>query len=231
MNRPQLPLSLRLPADQRFEAFHDPEAVALPLLRAVAAGAAQDWVYLDGPAGSGKTHLLLASCAEADALGRKAVYLPLAAVGGRLDEALVAQEAADLVALDGVDAVCGRPDAELALFDFHNRARATGAHVLYAARGAPVALPLGLPDLRSRLAQCTRISLGPLDDEDRRAVLRLRARARGLQLDDALLDWLLNHLGRDMASLGGVLDRLDRESLAARRRPTLAFLKQLLKEA
>ena len=35
--------------------------------------------------------------------------------------------------------------------------------MLYAARDIPDGLPLGLPDLRSRLAQCARIVLQPLD--------------------------------------------------------------------
>ncbi|MFC4727834.1 DnaA regulatory inactivator Hda [Coralloluteibacterium thermophilus] len=230
MNTPQLPLSLRFPPDQRFEGFHDPAGVALPLVRAVAAGAAADWLYLEGAPGSGKTHLLLAACAAADGAGRQAVYLPLAALGPHVAEALAAQEAADLVALDDLDAVAGRRAAEVALFDFHNRARAAGATLLYGARGAPNALALELPDLRSRLGQCTRVPLQPLDDGGRRAVLRRRADARGLQLDDAVIDWLLTHVGRDLASLGALLDRLDRESLAARRRPTVAFLRGLLKD-
>ncbi|MBS7456727.1 DnaA regulatory inactivator Hda [Coralloluteibacterium stylophorae] len=230
MSTPQLPLSLRFPPDQRLAAFHDPDARALPLVAAVADGAAADWLYLDGAAGSGKTHLLLAACAQADARGRRAVYLPLATLGAHAAEALAGNEAADLVAIDGLDAICGDRGAEVALFDFHNAARAAGAAVLYAARGAPAALPLELPDLRSRLAQCTRIALQPLDDAGRRAVLRMRGAARGLQLDDAVIDWLLVHVERDLASLGAVLDRLDRASLAARRRPTVPFLRQLLRE-
>src|SRR4249919_1679727 len=90
------------------------------------------------------------------------------------------------------------------------------------------ALAFALPDLVSRLEQCTRLSLEPLDEDARRRVLRQRAERRGLELDDAVLDYLFRRVGRDLATLTGLLDRLDRESLAAQRRITVPFLKQFL---
>jgi DnaA-homolog protein len=226
----QLPLAFRCPPDQRLEAYLRAPAGAIGLLRALARGEAGDWPYLAGVSGTGKTHLALAACAEAQAAGRSAAYLPLAAAAGRVREALQAREAQQLLALDGVEALAGRSDDELALFEFHNRARAAGVAVLYTAAAAPDALPLALPDLRSRLAQCTRIVLAPLDDEGRRDVLRDRARRRGLVLEPGALDWLLRHRGRDLAGLTAALDRLDRASLAAQRRVTLPFLREVLED-
>ena len=110
----------------------------------------------------------------------------------------------------------------------HNRARAAGVALMYAARDIPDAIGLGLPDLRSRLGQCTRITLAPLDEEGRRDVLRQRAQRRGLALEDAALDWLLRRVGRDLGGLTALLDRLDRASLAAQRKITVPFLRQTL---
>jgi len=225
---PQLPLALRYPPDQRLESYIGAPDGALAQLRAIAVGEAQDWVYLLGPAGTGKTHLALALCAAAEQAGRGSAYLPLAAAAGRLRDALEALEGRDVIALDGLDAIAGRRDDEVALFDFHNRARAAGVALLYTASAAPDGLGLVLPDLRSRLAQCGRIMLSPLDDEGRSAVLRTRALRRGLVLDEAAIDWLLARTGRDLAGLVRLLDRLDRESLAAKRRITVPFLRQVL---
>ena len=100
--------------------------------------------------------------------------------------------------------------------------------MVYAARDNPDALALGLPDLRSRLSQCARITLLPLDDDGRREVLRQRAQRRGLVLEDLALDWLLKRVDRDLAGLTGLLDRLDRASLAAQRRITVPFLRLTL---
>ncbi|KFN51452.1 DnaA regulatory inactivator Hda [Arenimonas composti] len=226
MITPQLPLGLRAPPDQRLDTFHgQPEAVAALAAAATAGG---DWLYLAGPAGSGKTHLLLAACAAAAETGRRAAYLPLAGFSGHLADMLPAQEGADLVCLDGLDAVAGHGGDEEALFHFHNRARAGGATVVYAARQAPAALGLALPDLVTRLGQCTRVNLALLDDTGRRDVLRARAARRGLDLDDAVLDWLERRVDRDLGSLTALLDRADRASLAAQRRLTVPFLRRLL---
>lgn len=230
MSVPQLPLALRYPPDQRFSSFIDAPHGLLAQLQAVAEGQAQDWLYLAGVPGSGKTHLALAVCAAAEQAGRLPAYLPLQAAVGRLRDALESLEGRALVALDGVEAIAGRRDDEVALFDFHNRARAAGVTVLYTAQAMPDALQLGLPDLRSRLQQCIRLPLPALDDAGRAAVLRDRAQRRGLVLEEAAIDWLLTRSGRDLAGLMALLDRLDRESLAAKRRVTVPFLRRVLDE-
>ncbi|MDQ2702981.1 MAG: DnaA regulatory inactivator Hda [Pseudomonadota bacterium] len=223
----QLPLALRYPPDQRFETCVGIPAEVLAQLSALATTGG-DGIYLAGAAGVGKTHLALAACAAAEAAGRRAAYLPLQAAAGRLRDALQAMDAAALVALDGIDAIAGNRDDEVALFDFHNRARGSGVSLLYAGRAAPDGLPLVLPDLRSRLSQCARVVLSPLDDEGRREVLRERARRRGLAVDPAALEWLLRRVGRDLGGLTRLLDRLDHASLAAQRRLTVPFLRETL---
>ena len=224
----QLPLALRFPPDQRFESFVAAPGGALAQLRALARGEGAT-LYLSGPAGSGKSHLALASCADAEQGGRRAAYLPVAAAAGRLRDALDALQA-DLVALDGLEAIAGTREDEVALFDFHNRARQAGISLLYVACGAPDALGLVLPDLRSRLSQCPRVVLAALDDEGRAAVLQDRARRRGLVLEPAALDWLLRRAGRDLVGLTRLLDRLDQASLAEQRRVTVPFLRGVLGE-
>jgi DnaA family protein len=152
-------------------------------------------------------------------------------MAGRLGDALVGAERSALLCLDGVDSSAGKREDEEALFHFHNRVRAEGCRVIYAAQTMPAALPLVLPDLRSRLEQCTRLALEPLDEAGRRLVLRRRAERRGLELDDAVLDFLFRRVGRDLGSLTALLDRLDRESLAAQRRITVPFLRRFVPAA
>ena len=230
---PQLPLALRYPPDQRLETFVRAPAGAIEQLQALAGSKAvasdvHDALYLAGPAGVGKTHLLLATCAAAEAAGHRAAYLPMVAAAGRARDALQALEGNDLIALDGLEAIAGNRDDEIALFDAHNRARAAGVALVYAARDIPDAIGLTLPDLRSRLGQCTRITLAPLDDNGRRDVLQQRAQRRGLVLEDAALEWLLKRVGRELGGLTALLDRLDRASLAAQRRVTVPFLRETL---
>jgi DnaA family protein len=225
----QLTLGLRYPPEQRLDTYVGAPEGAIALLGALATGSGRERaVLLAGASGTGKTHLALATCAAAEAAGRRAAFVPVAGMAGRVRDALDGLDRADLVALDGIDAVVGARDDAIALFDFHNRATTNGARLLYTADAAPAALDIALQDLGSRLAQCTRVPLAPLDDAGRRRVLEARARRRGLVLDAAALDWLLRRCDRDLAALTALLDRLDRASLAAQRRVTVPFLREVL---
>ena len=232
----QLPLELRWPAQQRFDSYVGGEnTVALGLLQDAARSPVAPWVFVAGAAGSGKTHLLIAACAAANEEGRSAQYLPLrrlrdAADAGRpdLSSALRALAGSDVLALDDIDTIAGDAAAEHALFDLYNRCRGESSTMLFSAALPPAQLGVGLPDLVSRLSACAQASLKPLADGERREALRQRAQTRGLTLDDAVLDWLFARTQRDLGSLTALLDRLDRESLAAQRRITVPFLRKLL---
>jgi DnaA family protein len=225
----QLPLALRWPAHQRFASFRaGPNGVAVELLRAAAEGRDGAWPYLAGAPGSGRTHLLIAACAAASEAGRSAQYLSLASLGARRAEAVRGLGGSDLLALDDLDALAGDREAQHALFDLYNRCRAERATLAFAAGAAPAQLGLALPDLVSRLSACTQVALRPLDEAQRREVLRERAAARGIELDDGALDWLFARGRRDLASLLDALERIDSASLAAKRRVTVPFLRGLL---
>ena len=228
----QLPLALPVGPDQRFDLFvgHD---WAVEAVSAIATGAnvlegassRTEAAFVEGAEGSGKTHLLLAACRAAHEAGRRARYLPVPAFVGALEAMFVGVEANDLVALDGIDAAAdSRVDCE-ALFHAHNRLRDGGRSVIYSSRIPAGDARWALPDLRSRLGQCLRVSLDVLDDDGRREALKRRAARRGLELDNAVLDWLFRRVDRDLKSLTALLDRLDRAAMAAQRRLTVPFVR------
>ncbi len=225
----QLPLTLRWPRRQRFQHFHAAgNTVALAAARHLACEEDAPWVLLAGPAGSGKTHLLVAACQAALDEGRRVQYLPLARVGDNATDALRGSGGVDLLALDDVQSIAGNAAAEHALFDVYNRCRAEGAAMLLAASAPPRQLAFDLPDLRSRLGALTVALLKPLGEAARRDVLHEHARARGMQLDATVMDWLFAHHARDLGALHDLLDRLDEASLAAKRRITVPFLRTFL---
>ena len=225
---PQLPLALRAPSEQRLSRYVGAPAGLLEALHALAAGNVPGGLFLQGVPATGKTHLLLGTCAEAELAGRHASYLALRGLRGRVRAAVEGLDQSDLLALDDLDAVAGERDDEIALFDLHNRLRDAGRTPLFAAADGPDALGLVLPDLCSRLAQCARWTLPVLDDDGRAELLRQRAAARGLEFDEAALDWLLRRASRDLGNLTAIFERLDRASLAAQRRLTVPFLRQVL---
>ncbi len=64
--------------------------------------------------------------------------------------------------------------------------------------------------------------------EEQHAALQLRARLRGLELPLETWQWLQRRLPRDMRTLYQVLDTLDEASLAAQRRLTVPFIREVL---
>jgi DnaA family protein len=222
----QLPLHVRLRDAARFANFvpgHNLEV--LEALTAPAA-AGQRVVWLWGRAGTGKTHLLQATCAAASADGLGAAYLDLhaAPASGLLD----GLDTLDVVCLDGLDAVAADPDWNAALFRLYTLTQDGSGRLVVASAGPPAGLPLVLPDLRSRLLAGSVYQLVELDETGQCAALQRRAAASGLELTPDAALYLVHRLPRDMHSLFAVLDELDRASLAAQRRLTIPFLREAL---
>ena len=130
----QLPLPVRLPDEASFANFlvcAQNRAAVEALHQFLAAGHGS--LFLHGPPGSGRTHLLHACCHAVEARGGAIVYLPL----GELQDAppaelLAGLEAHALVCLDDADAVAGRRHWEEALFHLYNRCLETGCRLLLA---------------------------------------------------------------------------------------------------
>jgi DnaA-homolog protein len=130
-----------------------------------------------------------------------------------------------LVIADDVEAL--DPHAQQALFNAINEARDGRAAVLAAGKAAPAQLALR-DDLRTRLAWGLVYQLHPPSDAQKADHLRAEAARRGLQLSDEVVGYLLTRLPRDLYSLKGILDRLDRHSLATQRAITIPLVKEAL---
>lgn len=213
----------------RFDAFWPgPNAPALEAVARAATGGDEPVLYLHGPAASGKTHLLKAAWREAHERGARAGYLPL-------DEALMLDPALidgwgglRLVAIDSVERIARYGAWERALFRLAEEVRENGGTLLAAGRRPPDALGLDLPDLASRLAWGPIYSLVPLDDADLCELAAHLARARGLELPDAVARFLVRRISRDPGALADSMARLDEAALAAQRRLTVPFVREVL---
>ncbi|MDA0625051.1 DnaA regulatory inactivator Hda, partial [Acinetobacter baumannii] len=67
-----------------------------------------------------------------------------------------------------------------------------------------------------------------LDEQERRAVLRQQADARGIFLADEVMNYMLGRFSRDLGSLMQLLDRLDSFALRTQRAVTVPLLKTML---
>jgi DnaA regulatory inactivator Hda len=221
----QLPLALTLADHASFATFvAGSNATALEHVRSLAHGRA-DSVWLWGADGSGKTHLLQATCREATAAGRRAMYVALPADS---PEILSDLERVDVLAVDDVHAVAGDLAWERALFVILNAFLSRSGALLLAATAPASQCGFRLADLTSRGAGAVTYRLAQLDDAERAMALRIHAAARGLTLDAAAADFLLTRVARDMTALTSWLARLDRASLSAQRKLTIPFIRELM---
>jgi len=225
----QLPLGVQLGVALRFETFHQGgNAEAVVSLQRLAGGRSRAPLWLFGAAGTGKSHLLQASCALAGDEGHTAAYLPLTLVRKEGPAILDGFEQLALVALDDLDAVAGDSEWERALFTLYNGLAEQRGRLISAATRPPGALPFRIPDLASRLAASEAHRLQPLAEADQLEALRRRARHRGLELPEETLGFLTRRAPRDFATLCRMLDELDTEALAAQRRLTVPFVRNWL---
>ncbi|TFZ33309.1 DnaA regulatory inactivator Hda, partial [Pseudomonas syringae] len=116
------------------------------------AGWTESLIYLWGKDGVGRTHLLQAACLRFEQLGEPAVYPPLAEVIDEGIELFDHLEQYELVCLDDLQVIVGKPDWEEALFHLFNPRRDSGRRLLSAASNSPRERPVQHRDLKSRLA-------------------------------------------------------------------------------
>lgn len=225
----QLPLEIRLADHAVFENFHAAgNELVVSQLREAAAISGGPMLWLWGAEGTGRTHLLQACTAAAGVAGRRAAYVPCHPSLGLPAGMLEGLGILDLVCLDDLDAVAGHPDWEAQLFRLYEDLRQHGGRLVVAAGVPPAEAGFRLPDLASRLHSGPVLRVRWLDDQGRLTALQARARFRGMELPADTGRYLLERLDRSPASLFRLLDELDRAALAARKRLTIAFVREFL---
>jgi DnaA family protein len=222
----QIPLELQWSRHLSFASFVvGPNRAAVEHIRAIALGQRNESVWLAGRTGAGKTHLLTAACRAADEAGSRAMYL---AVEPGADPGILAElEGIELLAIDDVGRVAGRPEWETALFSVLN-SRLQRGRLLMAAEQAPRDCGFELADLVSRAGAAALYRLGTPDEGDLLVAIQLRASERGLELDETAARFLLTHVNRDAGALVDWLERADRYALAMQRKITVPLLRQML---
>ena len=168
-------------------------------------------IYLWGETGAGKTHLLKAFVNAV----KGSRYVPAAQLDGLGMHGTFA--------VDDVERLA--EDRQVALFNAFNE-RAFDL-LLVSASAAPRDIPIRR-DLATRLATGLTYRVAALTDSEKGAALAAHAKTRGFDIPDEVTSYLLTHARRDMGSLIGALDSLDRYSMETGRPITIPLLKAAL---
>jgi chromosomal replication initiation ATPase DnaA len=181
-----------------------------------------DWpnrvMLLNGPEGSGKSHLASIWAERAGARSTSAHILTAAAIPGALATGALVVE--DL-----------KPDEfdERAMFHLLNLAREDEAYVLITARAPASTFEVELRDLRSRLRALPAATLLPPDDLLFRGLIVKFCADRQLSIDETVVSYLTTRIERSYAAARQAVDLLDREALRLGRPVTRALAAELLR--
>lgn len=173
-------------------------------------------LFIYGGPGTGKTHLLQAMAS--------AWNVPV--LSGRTR--LVWRNQTRVVLLD--DAQHLTPYSQVQLFNAFNESRSSGLprHIIVTANQHTSQMKLR-SDLLSRMSWGLNYRLEPLSDDQKRQVLLSTAQAKGLALDEEVVEYALIHFQRDMGSLSALLNGLDQFSLEQQKPVTLHLMRQWMK--
>jgi chromosomal replication initiation ATPase DnaA len=181
-----------------------------------------DWpdrvVALIGPEGSGKSHLasIWAEKTGARILSGRAID-DVDPVGAFSTGALVIEDLEPA----SVD--------EVALFHLLNLVREERAHLLITARTLPSAWSVPLRDLMSRLRALPVATVAPPDDTLLQALMTKLGADRQIDLDPALLNYLVHRIERSFTAAKSAIAQLDREALRQKRPVSRALAVELFR--
>jgi chromosomal replication initiation ATPase DnaA len=183
-----------------------------------------DWpdtiLLLEGPKGSGKSHLAAIWAAQSHGWTVDAFEVGTDRVPHLVSNGALVIE--DLHSAGG---------DEPALFHLLNLARERRAYVLITTAVAVGELPIRTPDLKSRLRLAPSVSLDPPDDALLRAVLVKLFVDRQLVVDTTVVDFLALRIERSLAAAAEAVAAIDREALSRGRRITRPMAAELVGRA
>lgn len=226
---PQIPLQLEPRRPDRFDDFvAGPNASVLAAVMGLLDEPGGS-LFLSGPAGSGKSHLLNALCHSARERGLAAFYIALRKLPEEAAASLEGLRVLDLVCVDDIDSVAGNPVWENALFGCFNEVRTARGRLLVASKLPLSKLEFCLPDLASRMAWGVRQNLQLPGDEGKLEILQQRANALRIEVPSDVQNYLLKHGKRDMTSLLQTLEQLKDAAFADKRKITVPMARKILK--
>lgn len=205
-------------------------ATALDFARRIVSGMEPEKVlYIYGPPGSGKTHLLHAI---AESLvkegGRVVTCADLLEINPELGLKLLSSGKAMLV--DEMERLPASPCTRNLLWESFNSHHSFGHPVVMAGRLHPRDLKNLDEHLISRLLWGLVASMDVSDDNSRKMLLAKLASDRQIILPEDVASWLVATLPRDVGSLVSACDTLYRGALEQKRKITLRLARDIFRQ-
>ena len=200
----------------------------LHLLNIVAKKEQNDCLYIWGSRATGKTHLLQAACKQADEINYHVTYIPLKHHRDFNPGILDGLGELDLICIDDLEFISDNIEWQQRLTLLYNEIRDNNNSIIISSTFSPKNINIELEDLKSRLAWGQVQKIKPPDDELKIEILKRKASERSFELTKSVAEFLIRRTDRDLNSLIKILDVIDHSSLAAKRKVTVPFIKELI---
>ena len=185
-------------------------------------------IYIWGPQGTGKTHLLQAACKKANEMDWHVTYIPLEQYRDFSIDILDGLGKLDLVCIDDLEFIIDNIEWQQRVTLLFNEIRDNKNSIIISSKISPNNIKIDLDDLKSRLVWGHVFKIKAADDELKIKILKKEANERSFNLNDDVVEFLIRRSNRDLTSLIEILDEIDRSSLAAKRKITVPFVKELI---
>jgi chromosomal replication initiation ATPase DnaA len=196
-------------------------------------------LFLHGPPGTGKTHILNAVASVLDSRfaeqGCKIKFISATGEPPRFPdlEALVSDtrdHAQDLLGVIIDDAHLANEEDSAHLWSLSNKLTRSGAPLILAAGIPPEEIFPDNAHLRSRIVSGLVLGLEPPEDQIRMLIVDKMARDKNVRISHEVCAYLVSRKSRNVKELERLLDILDRASLELKRRITIPLAKVLERE-
>jgi chromosomal replication initiator protein len=219
--------SMSLTADYTFEQFvvGTSNRLAHAACRAVCTqpGTLYNPLFIHGSTGLGKTHLLQATCQQFlnDNDARSVIYVSCetfindfvrAIETGQLGPFRDTARRADALVIDDVQFLAGRESSQEELFHTFNVLYQSRRQIILSADSPPSEIPTLEDRLVSRFNWGLVTQIDPPNRETRQAILQKKARLRGCEISDDVLDLIAQRVESNIRTLEGALTRLITET-------------------
>jgi DnaA regulatory inactivator Hda len=236
----QLALPFNIPPRMTFDTMviHEGIQAAVAMVRNIYGNRESPFpsLFLYGPEGTGKTHVINAVAAllknrsfsihavvEIRASGGFPHYRPtLKDLMLKIDEELSKM---CCIVFDDIDVIQDQDQTDL--WNIFNKMDRIGAPILLAAHSSAEEIFPHNAHLRSRINAGLVFHLDPPQDQDRILILDKMAKDRSIRVPQEISNYLVTRKTRNIKELAAVLDILDQTSLELKRRVTLPLVKML----
>lgn len=176
-------------------------------------------LFIHGASGLGKTHLLHATCATLQQINPEGRYVYIscetfvnefvkAIENGRLPQFRDAVRQADLLAIDDIQFLANRESSQEELFHTFNVLYQNRHQIILSADARPSDIPTLEDRLVSRFNWGLVTQIDPPNRETRHAILQKKARLRGTEVPDEVLDYIAQRVEDNIRVLEGALTKL-----------------------